>query len=205
MFFFDTKLRMSHTSSSSQKEMTHGNWENRLCPTHGLSTQVRFSTMRPTIQRPLQGQTLFLLGPIPLHGLCPTDLSGKPSRYRGMSSFDPTQTLSHGLSRKGLTQYAGSCQRGPRLANLCRLCPDPDWPSTSPLCQRFLRSGIESNRLCFGLHHHRSLSVPFPLGQVPQPQRRCQIAYPFGPARKHPFPRSLSPTARFTTSTSSIS
>ena len=43
MFFFDTNFRMSHTSSSLQKEMTHGHWENHLCPTHGLSTRIRIS------------------------------------------------------------------------------------------------------------------------------------------------------------------
>jgi hypothetical protein len=63
MFFFDTNFPMSHTSSSSQKEMTHGYRENRICPAHGLFTRLRISEMRSTIQRPLQGQTLFLLEP----------------------------------------------------------------------------------------------------------------------------------------------
>lgn len=43
MFFFDTNSRMSYTSSSSQKEMIHGYSETHLCPTHGLSTPIRFS------------------------------------------------------------------------------------------------------------------------------------------------------------------
>ena len=50
MFFFDTKHQMSHTTSSIQKEMTHGNRKNRFCPTHRLSSQVRISKMRPTLQ-----------------------------------------------------------------------------------------------------------------------------------------------------------
>ena len=141
MFFFDTMPTVSHTSSSSQREVTHGNRENPFLPNSWTFCRVyEFQTMRPTIQRSLQGQKLFLLGSIPLHGLCSTNVSRKSPRYRGLSAFGPAETLSHGLSRKGLPQYPGSRQPGPGLANLCRLRPNPHWSSSSPLRQRFLRS-----------------------------------------------------------------
>jgi hypothetical protein len=189
MFFFDTNFPMSHTSSSSQEEMTHGYGENRLCPGYGLFTRLQISEMRSTIQRPLQGQTLFLLEPIPLHGLCSTDLSGKSPRHRGMSPFESTETLSHGLPRKCLTQYSGPFQPGLRLANLCRLCPCSDYPGQKPLCQRSLWRRVESNGLCLGLHHHRSLSVVVSLGNLSQTERCYEIASPPGSSWKHPFRR----------------
>ena len=55
---------------------------------------------------------LFLLGPVSLHGLCSTDLSGKPARYRSLSALGSTETLSHGHPGQRLTQYPGPCQRG---------------------------------------------------------------------------------------------
>jgi hypothetical protein len=78
MFFFDTKHQMSHTTSSLQKEMTHGNRKNRFCSTHGVSAEVRFSTVCPTLQRAIQNQELLLLGPIPLYGL----RAAKPIAFR---------------------------------------------------------------------------------------------------------------------------
>jgi len=188
MFFFDTKPRMSHTSSSSKKEETHGYSATYLCTSHGVSAKVRFSKMCPTLQWTIQDQKLLLLGPIPLHGLCPVIVSREPSRYRSLSSVSPAPSLPYGFSRKGLTQYPRSCQRSPGLAHLCRLCPNPDWSCPTSLCQRFVRSGVRSNRLCFGLHPDRFMPVPFPVGQIPKAKRRDQIAYPFRPARKHPLP-----------------
>ena len=113
------------------------------------------------------------------------------------------QTLSHGLSRKGLPQYLGPCQPSPRLAHLCRLRPSPDHPSPQSLCQRKFWSRTGTNGLCPGFHHHRSLSFAFPLGQVPPTQRRRQTAYPSGFARQHPHSDLSLPMAKFTMSISS--
>src|SRR5512139_1177673 len=193
MFFFDTKFPMSHTSSFRHKEMTHGYWEDYLRPAHGLFTRLRVSEMCSTLQRPLQGQTLLLLEPVSLHGFRSIDLSGKSPGHRSLSALCSTETLSHGFPRQRLAQYAGSCQSSQRLANLRRLCPDSHWSSAPPLRQRFLRCRIESNRLCFGLQHHRSLPLAFPLGQVPSSQRRREIAYFAEPPSKHSLPRHYYP------------
>lgn len=163
MFFFDTTSPMSHTSSSSQKEMTHGYWKTYLCPNHGFSANLRILSMRSTISRSLQNKKLFMLGSVSLHGLCPTYLPRESERYRGLPSIGPTETLSHGYLKQSLSQCLGSRQ---------------------PI---FL-SGIESDRLCIGLHPDRFMSFPFPIGEVSQAQRSDQITHPFGSARKHSFP-----------------
>jgi len=124
-FFFDTNSRMSHTSSSSQKEMAHGYWETYLCPSHGFSAGLRIPSMRSTIPRSLQDEKLFMSGPVSLHGLRTAHLSREPSRYCGLPSFGPTKTLSHGYSGHSLPQYPSSREPSKRLTNLCRLRPDP--------------------------------------------------------------------------------
>jgi hypothetical protein len=188
MFFFDTNSPMSHTSSSSKKEMAHGYWETCACPNYGFSADLQIPSMRSTIPRSLQNEKLFMLGSVSLHGLCSTHLSRESERYRSLPSIGPTKTLSHGYSGQSLTQYFGPCQPGEGLADLCRLRPDPYRLRSASLCQRFLWSGVVSNRLCFGLHPHRFMSLPLPMGQVPETQRSHQITHPFGSARKHSFP-----------------
>ena len=185
MFFFDTIAPVGHTSAKLRKEMTYDSWKNNFCPTHGFSASLRISSMCPTIPWSLQDEKLFVLGSVSLHGLCPTYLSRKFERYRSLPSFGSTETLPHGYPEQSVSQYLSSRQPGERLADLRGLCPDSYCPSSASLCHRFLWSGIESNRICFGLHSHRFMSFPFPLGQVPEAQRSDQITHPLGSARKH--------------------
>jgi len=141
---------MSHTTSSVQKEMTHGNRKDRFCQLIDFLPRYDF---QQCVQR-YRGNYKIKTFSCWINSYawpCPTDLPGKPSRYRSLSPIHPAQALSHGFSRKGLTQYARSCQRGSRLADLCRLCSNPHCSGTSPLCQRFFRRGVEANGLCPGL------------------------------------------------------
>ena len=187
MFFIDLNTPKGHTSAKLQKEMTCEFRKNNLCPTHGLSTHLQIPSMCPTIPWSLQDEKLFLLGSVSLHGLRTTYVSRKSKGYRGLSSLSPTEALPHGYPGKGLMQYFGPCQPGKGLADLCRLCPDSYCPCSTSLCQRFLWRRIESNRLCIGLHHDRSLSLAFSLGQVPSSQRRREVAYPSGSQGKYSF------------------
>ena len=140
-----------------------------------------------TLSWQLQNDKLFLLGSVSLHGLRTAHVSREFKEYRGLPSVSPKEALPYGYPRQSLTQYFGSCQPGKRLADIRRLCPDPYCPCSAPLCQRFLCSGVKSNHLRFGLHHHRFMSVAFPLGQIPKAQRSHKITHPLGLARKHPF------------------
>ncbi len=60
-----------HTSASLQKEMADELWSYHVLPVDGLRSCSRFPTVRKALQRQLQDQELLLLGPVPLHGLCP--------------------------------------------------------------------------------------------------------------------------------------
>src|SRR3972149_1231370 len=193
MFFIDLNIPKGHTSAKLQKEMTCEFRKNNFCPTHGLSTHLRIPSMCPTIPWSLQDEKLFMLGSVSLHGLRTAYVSRKSKGHRGLSSLSSTEALPHGDSKQSLTQYSGSCQPGKGLADLCRLCPDSYCPCSTSLYQRFLWRRIESNRLCIGLHHDRSLSLAFPLGQVPSSQRRREIAYSPGSPGKYPLPRYYHP------------
>ena len=152
MFFIDLNTPKGHTSAKLQEGMTCEFRKNNLCPTHGLSTGLRIPSMCPTIPWSLQDEKLFLLESVSLHGLRTAYLSRKFKGHRGLSSLGPTEALPHGYPRQRLTQYFGPRQPGKRLADLCRLCPDPYCSCSTSLCQRFFLSGVGSNGLLFGLH-----------------------------------------------------
>src|SRR3990172_1394792 len=96
--FFDLKFfcPIGHTSATSErKEMAYEYRQNRVCSTDGLCSHLRVSPMRRALQRQLQGEDVFLLGSVPLYGLCPVDLPGKPQGYRGLPARGEDQALSH--------------------------------------------------------------------------------------------------------------
>ena len=127
MLFIDLKFFswMCQSPQSIQKEAANEFRENDLCPVNGLCPHIRVPKMRRSIQRQSQSDQLLMLGPIPLHGIRSTHLSGKPEGYPSLPAGNPVQTLSFGHSGEGFPQYPRACQSDQRLANLCRLCSNP--------------------------------------------------------------------------------
>src|SRR5262249_25497923 len=76
-----------HPSASLRQETTGELGKNDFLSTYGLSSVTRIPPMRRSLQRQLQTPTFLLLGPISLHGIRATDLSGEPTRYRSMLTF----------------------------------------------------------------------------------------------------------------------
>src|SRR4030042_5438215 len=54
----------------------------RLRPDHGFSAPARVSKMRPALSGGLQSPEIYVPRPVLLSGFRPTDLPGKPPRYR---------------------------------------------------------------------------------------------------------------------------
>src|SRR5216683_1735482 len=158
---------------------------NRFLSTGGLASGLPVSTLR----RALSGQSLrqgfLLLGSVPVSGLCSTHLSRKSPRYRSLPARPATQAVSHGFPRPSLPQYVGARQRASRLADLRRLRADPDCHRSRPLPQRTVRRGVVGNRVCLGLHNHRSMPGTFSVGKIPPPQERRETAHAAGSARPH--------------------
>ena len=197
MSFIDLKFCFPecHSPASRQQEMAIYEFrENDLFSVNGLYTFIRIPSMRRTIQRQLQGHTLLMLGPVSLHGFCPTDLPGKSEGYSSLSTGNPAQTLSHGHTRESFPKYPGQCQPGAGLANLRRFRSSPDQQGQKTLCRRELwdRTGTNSTRP--GFHYHRSVFVSFPLSHLSKEQGRYQASYPSGSEgqyshRSHRYPR----------------
>src|ERR1700758_2336446 len=84
----------------------------------------------------LQGQSVFVLGSVFVHGLCATNLSRESARHRRLSDRALRSTLPSGLPQPCLSQYVGRCQRNTRLAYLRRSSGAPDQKGkTALLCQ----------------------------------------------------------------------
>src|SRR5271157_575500 len=183
MSFIDLKFCFPecHSPASRLQEMaTYELRENDLFSVNGLYTPIRIPSMRRTIQRQLQGYKLLMLESVSLHGICSTDLPGKPERHSGLSTGNPAQTLSHGHTRKSFPKYAGQCESGAGLANLRRFRSSPDQQGQETLCRRELRDRTGTNSIRPGFHHHRSVFVSFPLGHFSKEQGRYQASYPSG-------------------------
>src|SRR5208283_3980359 len=83
--------------------------------------------------RQLQGQSVFVLGSIFVHGLCATNLSRKPTRHRRLSERALRSTLPLRLPKPCVSQYLGRCQRSARLAHLRGSGGAPDQKGTKAL------------------------------------------------------------------------
>lgn len=176
----------------------HECWQDLVRSDFGLPAMEGISPNRDALWGRLSRPDLDLCRAVPLYGFRSTDLPGEPARHRSMPVGPSGQTLSHGVSCPGESLDVGRCERRPRLADLCRVCPAPDWPSPDALRQRRLRCGVDQHGLCPGRHHHRSVPVDVPVGAISHGQGRGEAAHA---ARicVEPFPAlSISRMARST-------
>jgi hypothetical protein len=100
MTFFDlnSPFPEGHTSGSPRKEMAHELRKNSLCTIDGFYPRLRIPEMYKPIQRRLQGKNLFVLGSIPLHGVCRAYLTGKSAGHRDMSPISAAEALPSGVT-----------------------------------------------------------------------------------------------------------
>ena len=166
MRFIDLKSKsfQSHTCASSRKEMADEFGKDSVFSTDGLFAVIRVSPLCGSLPWPLQGEKFLLLGSVSVFGLCSAHLSRKPQGHRDLSSRG-RETLPHGDSRQSLPQHPGARQRGARLENLSRLCPDADPKSQRTLPRRTSWCTTRSNPLCFRFHRYRSVPVAVSLGE----------------------------------------
>src|SRR6516162_2899546 len=99
------------------------------------------------VQRRSSGANAVLRRTISSHGVCSTDLSGEPARYRNLPVGPGVETLSPGFPRTGAALDAGRCQRDARLAYSCRTRRTSDHPSQEAVRRRKPGFGPERHRL----------------------------------------------------------
>ncbi len=108
MVFIDLKLMLQYDYSNHNKQggMVNEYRKNRFCSANGFFTNLRVSQMCRPLPWQIQGTKFFMLESIPLHGLCSTDLPGKPAGYRVMPSCYATETISPGHTGQSLPEYS---------------------------------------------------------------------------------------------------
>src|SRR5215471_13526756 len=139
-----------HPSATLRQERAGELGKNDFLSAYGLSSYTRIPPMRRPLQRQLQTPAFLLLGPISVHGIRATDLSGKPTRHRSMLTFRWHKALSHGHSQSCGTEHFGQREPGARLAHLRRLRSNLDRHRTAALHRRQFCHRSAEHRICTG-------------------------------------------------------
>src|SRR5918999_297537 len=173
-------------SRSTAKEITLEPRSNRVCPTHQLSFTQRIQSLRSALWWQQECSLVLLLGSVSHHGFCPTYLSRKFARHRGLPCLSAAQALSLRLQWTSQTCHIGRRQRETRLAHLPRFRAqsDPHCPPT--LCSFRFRARTRSHSLRLRRHDYRSLSVALSLGQIQKAQRGYQASHFTGDSQRYP-------------------
>lgn len=174
-----------HLFRDTRKEMTNVLWQTNIFSSHGLHAHAHISTLRRSLSWRPQCQKLHMSRPLFLYGLCSINISGKPPRYRSMSSCTTTEIVPHGHSRHRSPIKPCRRKRAAGLAHICRPCSFIDRHSTNTLQQGTIRNRFAGNCICSGRHYHRSVSLSIPLGYLSSNQGSHQNAYASGSAGKH--------------------
>src|SRR5580704_11482007 len=133
--------------------------------------------VRGALSRQLQGQGVFVLGSVFVHGLRTTNLSREPTRHRRLSKRALRSTLPPGLPQPCVSQYVGRCQRSARLAHLRESGGAPDQKGTPALFRPANGCRTTRKRLCTRFDNNRSLFEPLSVGTLSLHQSRDQTAY----------------------------
>ncbi len=176
-----------HLFRDTRKEMTNVLRQTNIFSSHGLHAHAHIPTLCYSLSRKPQCQKLQLPRPLLMYGLCSTNISGKPSRYRSLPSLTAEKVIPHGYSRHHSSIKSCRCQRAAGLAYICRSCPFINYYSTIALQQRTIRNRSATNRICSGCYYHRPVSLDVSMGYLSPDQGSHQITYTSRPERQHPY------------------
>src|SRR3970282_1213389 len=111
MIFFGLDLNCVETICDPASNLlvggTHELGQVGVRANHAAFAADDVSPLCGALWRSAQGQELFLSRPIPLHGVCPTDLSRKFARHRSLPAGASRTTVPHGYQEPGFAQYSG--------------------------------------------------------------------------------------------------
>ena len=177
---------LMHPLGTPQEESAHVYRQAGIFSSQGFHANTHFPQVRHLLSGKLQHKELHLSKPISLYGIRPDYLPREPARHRGLFACPETQGLPHGYSWQCVTRDFGVCERNPELAYLCRLGYVPDRNRQKTLSKGKISRRPERDRVCLRFNHHRPLSLPLPVGEIPATQWSHQTPHPPGSARQHP-------------------
>ena len=179
-------LSVFHYSPAiSQEEQFNEFRQNHFLSNYGSLAVAPVSAMCSPLPRKPQGKKFYMLRPVSLHGICPTDFPRKPSGYRSVPSCPTKQTLPHGYTGQGFSKHLSQCKQDAQLANLRRLRTAFNLHGKRTICQRRFWCRTRRDRLRTRLHNHRSQLISIPLGLFSSSQGRNKTAYTPGPSRQY--------------------
>lgn len=153
---------------------------------YGLDSPLIVPVFGGTSPRRLQSPRLFLLGPVPLHGLCPIDVSREPSRHRTLPSSTTVSSVPHGHPQPSCAQYACGGEQSQAVADVRGFGAQLD-PAGPPALQgrrdqgRTWQHGVRA-----GQHNGGSQPGLASMGQTQVALCRSEDAHTAGSARSHP-------------------
>ena len=132
-----SKYNKSYAFRDNTREVITNEYRNNIVyPSDELRSSLRFSSMRETLSWGLQSKNFFLLGTILVHGICTTDVQGKSSRYRNLSSRNETKTTQFRIAKWDSKEYFSKRKQCSGLENICGLCSDIYSKSKEAVCKR---------------------------------------------------------------------
>jgi len=159
--------------------------EEGFLSSNSYSASLRVPKMRGALSGQQVGVRIFLLEPISLHGLCPTQSQRIFSRHRGDSQFASQEIIPYGTVKSGRSFHSGRLQRESRLSHLPRFRLLPHSHRHQTLSRREAVSGHRKRTLRPGLNNHRPVPLIFSVGQVQKDKGGHQPSYP--PVPDHYF------------------
>ena len=82
-----------YSPAISQEEQFNEFRQNHFLSNYGSLAVAHVSAMCSPLPRKPQGKKFYMLRPVSLHNICPTDFPRKPSGYRSVPSCPTKQTL----------------------------------------------------------------------------------------------------------------
>src|ERR1700730_7078167 len=117
------------------------------------------------LSRRFSSPGILLFGPVAGDGLRAVDLPRESPRPRSVPPVHERQALPCGLPGKSGAHQLGRCQRGTRLAHLCRLRAGAGRNRATALCVRSDWRRDRSEFVRTGLNHHRPVPGAVPLAR----------------------------------------
>src|SRR6202051_3349285 len=134
--------------------------QNAFRPADGFSAVEHLHADCCALRRRCSGADAVLCRAIPRDGVCATDLSREPARYRSLLVASTLEALPHGLSRTGAAIDAGRCQRDARLAHLRGVHMDRGYVDFTRLYVLHQAGAFFVTRAKSNLDAHRVYSAP---------------------------------------------
>jgi len=185
--------------------VTHERGQDAVCAGDGVRALEDLRSHHRAAQRRCGRAHAGLRRLVSRHDLRAAHVARVAARHRGLPGRQSCQAFSHGDEGAASAFDAGRCAQPSRLAHLPCTGPAADRSCQGAVCPRAFGARTRCQRLCVGLHHHRSVSEPVQTGRRFDRPRQPSNCTRFSTCVAQSRPSSTSAMASCTMSTCWIS